>query len=292
MGSILPKPTLVCLCLACFFDMNQTISTPVTLIFGPFDPTGSDGLPADAITCAALGGHAICALTAITIQDSTKSESVLPCLAEQIDDQARCVLEDIPVLAIKVGALSSVESASAVAQIAADYSQIPLVLHLGTQEIDTEAPSEEEDEVDDLVGAIVELLVPQAYVLVIEARRLTQWITDDALQASGHVGGAQTLQALGAQWVLIAGVKQRPGHLVNVLTGPENETFSWPCAAGPERTRDSGGIIATALASLLARGLSVPKAAEQACAHAGKALLQAFQPGMGHLVARRIPIAP
>ena len=273
--------------------MNQTISTPVTLIFGPFDPTGSDGLPADAITCAALGGHALCTLTAITIQDSAKSESVLPCSAEQIDDQARCVLEDIPVLAIKVGALSSVESVSAVAQIAADYSQIPLVLHLGSQEINTEAPSEEEeDEVDDLVGAIVELLVPQAHVVVIEARRLSQWTTEDVLDASGHIGGAQTFQAIGAQWVLITSVKQRPGHLVNVLTGPENETLSWPCTAAPERTRDSGGIIATALASLLARGLSVPKAAEQACAHGRQALFQSFQPGMGHLIARRIPIAP
>ncbi len=272
--------------------MNQSITTPVTLIFGPFDPTGSDGLPADAITSAALGGHALSVLTAMTIQDSAKTESVLPCSGEQIDDQARCLLEDIPVQAIKVGALSSVEAASAVAQIAADYSQIPLVLHLGAQEIDTETPAEEEDEVDDLVGAIIELLVPQAHIVVIEARRLTQWITEDLLEASGHAGGAQALQAIGAQWVLITGVKQRPGHQANILTGPESETIVWPCTNAPERTRDSGGLVATALACLLARGLSVPNAAEQACAHSGQALLQSFQPGMGHFMARRIPIAP
>lgn len=292
MGSILPKPTLTCLHIACLFDMNQPFETPVTLIFAPFDPTGSDGLPADAITCAALGGHAICALTAVTIQDSAKSESVLPCSAEQIDDQARCVLEDIPVQAIKVGALSSVESVSAVAQIVADYSQVPLVLHLGAQEINTEEPTEEEEEVDDLVGAVIELLVPQAHIVVIEARRLSQWITEEVLEAFGHTSTAQAFQSIGAQWVLITSVQQRPGQYANVLTGPENETISWPCAASPERTRDSAGLIATALASLLARGLSVPKAAEQACAHAGQALLQSFQPGMGHLIARRIPVAP
>ncbi len=272
--------------------MNQLLATPVTLIFGPFDPTGSDGLPADAITCAALGGHAVCALTAVTIQDSAKSESVIPCSAEQIDDQARCVLEDIPVQAIKVGALSSVESASAVAQIAADYSQVPLVLHLGAQEINTEDPAEEEEEVEDLVGAVLELLVPQAHIVVIEARRLPQWVTEDVLEASGHAQGAQAFLAIGAQWVLITGIQQRPGQFANVLTGPESETLSWACTASPERTRDAGGLIATALASLLARGFSVPKAAEQACAHAGQALLQSFQPGMGHLVPRRIPIAP
>lgn len=292
MGSILQKPTHACLHIACLFDMNQPISTPVSLIFGPFDPTGSDGLPADAITCAALGGHAVSTLTALTVQDSAKIESVSPCSAEQIDDQARCILEDIPVQAIKVGALSSVEAVSAVAQIAADYSQIPLVLHLGPQEIDTETPAEEEDEVDDLIGAVIELLVPQAHIVVIESRRLNQWITEEVMEASGHAGGAQALQAIGAQWVLVTGLNQRPGHSANVLTGPESETFAWPCALSPERTRDSGGLIATALATLLARGLSVPKAAEQACAHAGQALLQSFQPGMGHLIARRIPIAP
>lgn len=291
MGSILPKPTHACLYIACRFDMNQQIATPVTLIFGPFDPTGSDGLPADAITCAFLGGHAITTLTAITIQDSAKSESILPCSGEQIDDQARCVLEDIPVQAIKVGALSSVESVSAVAQIAADYSQIPLVLHLGAQEIDTETSAEEEDEVDDLVGAVIELLVPQAHVVVIEARRLNQWISEELMEASGHAGAAQALQAVGAQWVLVTGVKQRPGHLANVLTGPESETIAWPSIALSERLRDSGGLIATALASLLARGLSMPEAAEQACAHADQALSQSFQPGMGHMIARRIPLA-
>jgi hydroxymethylpyrimidine/phosphomethylpyrimidine kinase len=271
--------------------MNQTISTPITLIFGPFDPTGSDGLPADAITCAALGGHAISTLTALTIQDSAQSESVLPCSAEQIDDQARCLLEDIPVQAIKVGALSSVEAVSAVAQIAADYSQIPLVLHLGAQEIDTETPTEEDDEVDDLIGAVIELLVPQAHIVVIEARRLNQWITEEVIEASGHAGGAQALQAIGAQWVLITGVKQRPGLQANVLTGPESETLAWPCINAPEGTRDAGGLVATALACLLAHGLSVPQAAEQACAHGGQALLQSFQPGMGHFIARRIPLA-
>jgi hydroxymethylpyrimidine/phosphomethylpyrimidine kinase len=92
MGSILPKPTKLCLPIACLFDMNSPVSTPITLIFGPFDPTGSDGLPADAVTCATLGVHAISTLTAVTIQDTAESESVFPCPAEQIDDQARCLL--------------------------------------------------------------------------------------------------------------------------------------------------------------------------------------------------------
>ena len=270
--------------------MNSSILTPIVLIFGPFDPTGSDGLPADAITCAALGAHALTTLTAITIQDSADTEAVLPCPAEQIDDQARCLLEDIPVLAIKVGQLSSIEAVSAVAQIAADYSQVPLVLHLGQQEIDTAEPSEEEDEVQDLIGAVIELLVPQAEVVVVDGKRLAQWVTEDLLEASGQTAGPQALHAIGANWVLVMGNQQRPGHQVNILLGPQSETISWPWVAPPERLRDSGGLVAAALATLLAQGLEVPEAARQACAHAEHALAQSFQPGMGNRIARRLAL--
>ena len=263
---------------------------PTTLIFGPFDPTGSDGLPADAITCAAMGGHALSTLTALTIQDSAKCESVLPCSADQIDDQARCVLEDIPVQAIKVGAISSTEAVSAVAQVAADYSHVPLVLHLGPQDVNTESTAEDDDRIEDLIGATIELLVPQALVVVVESRRLTQWITEDVLEASGQTAGPQALQAIGAQWVLVTGSQQRPGHVVNILVGPDNETLSLPWTPAPERIRDSGGLVATALAASLAQGLSVPDAATQACAHAELALAQSFLPGMGQRIARRLPL--
>lgn len=287
-----------------FFDLDQSLSNnrqlaepllvpnyslPITLIFGPFDPTGSDGLPADAVTCAALGGHALATLTAVTIQDSAKTETVQPCAGEQIDDQARCILEDMPVQSIKVGALSSTEAVSAVAQIAADYSEVPLVLHLGLQELNSEHPPEDDD-VEDLVGATIELLVPQAHVVVVEAKRLVQWVTENVLEAAGQTAGPQALQAIGANWVLVTGSIQRPGHLVNILVGPDNETASWPCQAPPERVRDSGGLIAAALATFLAKGLSVPEAAELACRHAELALAQSFQPGMGQRIARRVPV--
>jgi hydroxymethylpyrimidine/phosphomethylpyrimidine kinase len=263
-------------------------SLPIALIFGPFDPTGSDGLPADAVTCAALGVHALSVLTAVTTQDTADTESVVPCRAEQIDDQARCVLEDMSVQAIKVGALSSAEAVSAVAQVAADYSQVPLVLHLGAQAVDSEEPPED-DGAEDLVGATIELLVPQAHVVVMEARRLAQWVTEDVIEVSGQTAAPQALQAIGADWVLLTGSPQRPGHRVNVLVGPDSETITWPWVAPPDRVRDAGGIVATALAALLAQGLSVPEAARAACTHAALALEQSFAPGMGQRIAARMP---
>ena len=260
---------------------------PVVLLFGAFDPTGSDGLPADALTCAALGAHALSVLTSNMVQDSAETESVQAFPPEQIDDQARCLLEDMSVQAIKVGAVSSTEGVSAIAQIAADYSEVPLVLHLGAPSAGTETLSEQEDN-DERMGAMIELLIPQSRVVVAEARHLDEWVDEDMLEATGQSSGPQALQAMGADWVMVLGHVQRPGHRVNLLVGPDNQTVSLPWVAPPERLRDTGGMVAAAMCSLMAQGLSVSDAAERACRYVERAQAQAFRPGMGGLIANRM----
>ncbi len=260
---------------------------PVVLVFGAFDPTGSDGLPADALTSAALGAHALSVLTSNIVQDSAETESLQTFSPEQIDDQARCLLEDISVQAIKVGAISSTEAVSAVAQIAADYSDVPLVLHLGIPTVGTETLSDQEEN-DERMGAMIELLIPQAKVVVAEARHLDEWVDEDMLEATGQSSGPQALQAMGADWVLVLGHIQRPGHRVNLLVGPDNQTLSLPWAAPPERLRDAGGMVAAALCALIARGTPIKEAAERACRYAERAQAQAFRPGMGGLIANRM----
>src|SRR3546814_3385413 len=86
-------------------------------------PSGSSSLPADTVTCAAMGCHALSTLTAILVRDTAGTEEIQPISPELIDDQARCLLEDMTVHAIKVGPLYTTESVSVLAQIAADSSE-------------------------------------------------------------------------------------------------------------------------------------------------------------------------
>jgi len=260
---------------------------PTVLLFGQFDPSGADGLPADAITCAQLGCHAVSVLTAVTVQDTATIESLDTPVPEQIDDQARCLLEDMPVQAIKVGAVYTEEAASAIAQIAADYSQVPLVLHLGQRGLTPRDAADQED-ADDLLDAIFELLLPQAGIVVVEYERLARWVADGMLDASGTPGPLHALRQLDAGWVLGLGSPSRPGQCNNLLIGPENTTMSWPWQAPPARLSDTGGVLATALTAFLAHGLPIQSAVERAIAHADAALALAFQPGMGLRVANRI----
>ena len=45
-------------------------------------------------------------------------------------EQARAALEDMPVQAIKVGFVGTPENLSAIAEIAADYADVPLIAYM------------------------------------------------------------------------------------------------------------------------------------------------------------------
>ncbi len=263
------------------------VTPPLILIFGPVDPSGADGLPADAVTCARLGCHGLAAATALTVQDTAGIEEIHPVSPELLDDQARCLLEDMPVQAIKVGGLYSAEAASVAAQVAADYSQVPLVLHLGQRGLPAHDAASQDD-ADDLLAATLELVLPQTDLVVVEHLRLAQWHADGDIDIGDAPSPMHALAAGGAQWVLVLGAPVRPGHHANVLLGPGGQTATWPWQAPPERNSDTGGVAATAVAAMLAQGLDMPKAVEQALRHADDTVGGAFLAGMGRRIPNRI----
>lgn len=270
-----------------FHAAFDPVTPPLILIFGPVDPSGADGLPADAVTSARLGCHGLAAATALTVQDTAGIEDIHPISAELLDDQARCLLEDMPVQAIKVGGLYSAETASVVAQIAADYSQVPLVLHLGHRGL-VASDVASEDDAEDLLAATLELVLPQTDLVVVEHLRLAQWHADGEINIGDAPSPMHALAAGGAQWVLVLGSPVRPGHHANVLLGPGGQTVTWPWQAPPDRNADTGGVAAAAATALLAQGLEMPKAVEQALLHADETLAKAFLAGMGRRIPNRI----
>ena len=189
------------------------------------------------------------------------------------------------VQAIKVGGLYTAETASVAAQIAADYSQVPLVLHLGQRAQLPPTDAADEDDADDLLAATLELVLPQTDLLVIEHLRLAQWHADGDIDIGDAPTPMHALVAAGAQWVLVLGSPQRPGHYANVLLGPGGQTSTYPWQAPPDRNGDAGGLAATAITAMLARGLEMPEAVRRGLAHADAAVASSFLPGMG----RRIP---
>lgn len=241
-------------------------------------------MPADAISCAALGGHALSVVTAVHVQDTAGIEDIHLMSAEFIDDQARCLLEDMNVKAIKAGPLYTTDSVRVLAQIAADYNHLPLVLQL-SQPLET-AP-DEDSEPEDVLAAIFQLLLPQADLVVAEHSLLARWQSDGILANADDVSPAKLLQQYGAPWVLTTGTPLRPGQSALLLQGPEQATFNWLSQPAGTRLADADGPLACAATLELAHEHPMPLTIENAVKKSAPLTSATFQPGMGYRIIDR-----
>jgi hydroxymethylpyrimidine/phosphomethylpyrimidine kinase len=258
---------------------------PIVLAFSASDSSGGAGLQADILTLASLGCHPLSVVTAITVQDTVGVEEVMPLEAEWIADQARCVLEDMPVSVFKIGLLGSVEIIAAIAEVVSDYPEVPLVL-------DPVLASGRGDELatDEIISAMRELLIPQTTVLTpnsMEARRLAQEESDESDYPSLDEC-ARRLLALGSEYVLITGTHENTPEVVNVLYGRDGVVRSdaWQRLAGS--FHGSGCTLAAAIAATLANGLDVEEAVRDAQEYTWQALNAAYRPGMGQHIPDRL----
>jgi hydroxymethylpyrimidine/phosphomethylpyrimidine kinase len=256
---------------------------PIVLTFAASDPSGGAGLQADILTLASMGCHPLSVVTAITVQDTLGVEGIQTVDAEWVADQARCLLEDMPVDAFKIGVLGSVETIAAIAEIISDYPDVPLIL-------DPVLASGRGDEFanDEMMHAMRELLLPHTTILTpnsIEARRLADMDDDDGAALPLC---AERLIAMGAEYVLVTGTHETTAEVVNTLYGKDGivRTDSW--ARLPGSYHGSGCTLASAIAAMLANGLDLPEAVREAQDYTWHTLKKAYRPGMGQFLPDRL----
>jgi hydroxymethylpyrimidine/phosphomethylpyrimidine kinase len=258
---------------------------PIVLVFAASDPSGGAGLQADIMTLTSMGCHPLSVITAVTIQDTTGVDDVSAIDAEWVADQARCVLEDMPVAAFKIGVLGSLETIAAIAEVVSDYPEIPLVL-------DPVLASGRGDELasEEMVIAIRELLVPQTTIITpnsLEARRLAM---DDSNEEDDPdlAECAQRLIASGCEYVLVTGTHENTPQVVNTLYGQDGvmRTDSWQRLPGS--FHGSGCTLASAIAATIANGLPIGDAVKDAQEYTWQTLKAAFRPGMGQQIPDRL----
>ncbi len=257
---------------------------PIVMTFAASDPTGGAGLQADILTLASMGCHPLSVVTALTIQDTGGVEDVLAIDADWVADQARALLEDMPVAAFKLGMLGSAEVVSVIAEILADYPDIPLVLDPVLASGRGDALADEET-----ISAMIELLLPQTTILTpnsLEARRLA--LDDDADEDDPDPAEcARRLIAGGCEFVLVTGTHANTADVVNTLYGDEGVVRSDRWERLPGSYHGSGCTLASAIAANLANGLDIGDAVRDAQEYTWQALAAGFRPGMGQYIPDR-----
>ena len=237
-------------------------------------------MQADLLTIASLGCHPLSVLTALSAQDTRGVDGLIAVEPEWVARQARCVLEDIPVAAFKLGVLGSARNAEAVAAILAGHPRIPMVLDpvLASGRGDPLSDSE-------TVRVLRAALLPCTTVLTpnsVEARRLALAAPDAALSDC-----ARELTKTGCKYVLVTGTHEPGAEVVNTLYDARGEVREdrWPRLPGS--FHGSGCTLASALAAFLAKGLNVPEAARAAQEYTWKTLEAGFAPGRGQHLPNR-----
>ncbi|MGO3131833.1 MAG: bifunctional hydroxymethylpyrimidine kinase/phosphomethylpyrimidine kinase [Alcaligenes sp.] len=258
-------------------------SPALALVLAPYDPSGGAHLPADTLTGARLGCHIVSVPTALLVRDTAQQENIQTLAEDIADDQARCLLEDMNIQAIKCGPVYSPEIASMVAELCSDYPELPLVLHLsamptGLDELDA----------DDALDASLRLLLPLSSLLLIDQPSLERWQADELLGDTPDA--VETLLNNGANAVLVSGIPGTAGQWHARFQGHHGRLdYSLPLDSGV-RQQDTDSLLATACLSFLAQGHELDNAVESALLHLQERASDTFQPGMGHRLFN--PVAP
>jgi len=259
--------------------MNETTSTPVVMSFAGTDPSGGAGLQADIETLISMGCHAASVVTAVTVQDTQqlfRYQAMSPTL---LIEQARTVLEDIPVSAFKIGMIGSAENAEAIQSILLDYPDVPVVLDPLIS-----AGGGGELANDELIDAMVNLLFPLTTVLTPNSEEARAFAPEaDTLDAC-----AQELLELGSEFILITGSHENTPHVINNLYSESRllESYTWDRLPGT--FHGTGCTLAAAIAGLLAQDLPMTSAILEAQEFTWETLNNSYRIGMGQNIPNRL----
>ncbi len=267
----------------------------VALSIAGFDPSGGAGVLADIKTFSAMGCFGTAAISSITFQNTVAVYGASHQTAAVLRSQIEPIINDFTIAAVKTGMLPSGETIEVAAEAIERHSLPNVVVDpvirstSGYDLIDENA-----------IKFLTERLLPLADVItpnMAEAERLTGFEVRDlegmrkAARQIHEMCCRRPVRSSARRAVLVKG-----GHLSGEATdilddGVEVRIFRAPRIL-TRNTHGTGCTLSSAIAALLAKGVSIPEAVEGAKRYLEKALLTAPEIGHGagplnHPVARQ-----
>ncbi|WP_437882743.1 hydroxymethylpyrimidine/phosphomethylpyrimidine kinase [Pseudomonas sp. LRF_L74] len=261
--------------------MNTYTSRPVVLCLSGHDPSGGAGLQADIEALLAQGCHAAPAVTALTVQDTVNVSDFRVLDREWVIAQANAVIADLPVAAVKLGMLGSVQMVETVLEIMQSLPGVPLVCDPVLRAGGGGSLGK-----DDVGYAMRERLLPSATIAtpnLPEARILADLPDGSADEC------AEKLLPF-CQHLLITGGHGDESEVHNRLYGRDGSRHTFTCQRLPGSYHGSGCTLASTLAGRLALGEEMVSAVRSALDYTWRTLRDAEQPGRGQFVPRRLPL--
>ena len=255
--------------------MTSPVPARILVIAGS-DSGGGSGMQADIKTITLLGGYAMTAVTAVTVQNTFGVSAIHAIPPEIVAAQIRACIDDIGVDAIKIGMLGSAGVIEAVADALAGVA-VPVVLDPvmvakgGASLIDYDAAE-----------ALVRRLLPLAAVVTPNTPELVELTDTEIEDATDALLAAQELLGAGPRAVLAKG-GHLPGDTLTdwLVTRGGHIAFSAQRVAS-RHTHGTGCTLASALACGLGQGLALEAAVIRARAFVAQGIARAPGLGGGH----------
>ncbi|NKQ11135.1 hydroxymethylpyrimidine/phosphomethylpyrimidine kinase [Pseudomonas sp. SST3] len=261
--------------------MTGLCSRPVVLCLSGHDPSGGAGLQADIEALIAQGCHAAPTVTALTVQDTVDVSDFRVLDRDWVLAQANAVIADLPIAAVKLGMLGSVEMVETVLEIMQKLPGVPLICDPVLRAGGGGALGKDE------VGyAMRERLFPVATIAtpnLPEARILAEL-------PEGSAGECARKLLPYIRHLLITGGHGDETEVHNRLYSRDGSRHDFSCQRLPGSYHGSGCTLASALAGRLALGEGLASAVKSALDYTWRTLRDAESPGRGQYIPRRLPL--
>lgn len=266
-------------------DEESDDDSPICVMsFNVTDASGAGGLSADQIAITASGGHALPVTTGILVRDTSTIFDLIELDADAVEEQARTVLEDMDVEIFKIGFVGSPEALAVIAEITADYEEIPVITQV------TPLSWWERDKIESYLDALAELILPQTSVLVGNYDLLWRWLLPE--WSSDKRPGPRDIAAAAAQhgvpYVVITSANVKLATTETVAASAESVVATIALDRYEANFIGAGDTFSATLATLLASGDELAEAVREASIYVNRCLLASFQPGMGAAIPDRM----
>lgn len=247
---------------------------PKVLSITGSDSTGEVGIGADIRTISALGGHALVAITSVTVQTADMVHSVHDLPPQLVADQISAVLHaDLP-KSVKVGMVRDPHTIAILPKYLSPLSHrvmVPSIVDSRGHRILSALA----------VDAWMECLLPLSTLLMLRVSEAEIMLGRSISTDDDMLKAASDLRALGAGAVMMRGGHVREGYLTALLLHEGGHNFfSSRNTTGWERHGVSGAL-SSAIATRLAFGDSAEDAVANAHSYIHSRVVYAVSPSYG-----------
>lgn len=262
-------------------DSHEKFETPQgrVLIIAGSDSSGGAGVQADIKTVTALGGYASTAITTVTVQTTEQVSAIHKIPGDIVRGQIEAVLTDIDADVIKTGMLGDAQTLECVVSAIEDFADPGTTLIVDPVMVATSG----DRLIDDAAVKVLKTrLIPLASLLTPNAPEATALTGITIEDLEGQTEAGQALLAMGARAVLVKGGHLEGSQIIDVLVTRNGVRLFTRPRIKTRHTHGTGCTLASGVAALMAQGLDVDRAVEQAGDYLHEAIARAPGFGKGH----------